>query len=166
MTATVWTFEDRHGEQTSAELLLEWEVRGDPISDNYAPNDIAAGPLFDLWVAGLGRSHGTVPIAWFLAGGGVFEFAPLAVRTTTVERINGPDFLTFYSVPRDPEGNPVNWLELPVADKLWDGEHANKGGFIQSATGWKPSALQPTAPLAALIEARRSRDEYLAAFIK
>lgn len=33
--------------------------------------------------------------------------------------------------------NPLNWLGLPVVDKLWRSRRANEGGFIQEATGWK-----------------------------
>jgi hypothetical protein len=37
----------------------------------------------------------------------------------------------------------MNWFMLPVVDKLWNSERFDKGGFIQEATGWKPSILQP-----------------------
>ncbi|MBC2868546.1 hypothetical protein H1R13_27335 [Streptomyces mexicanus] len=41
-------------------------------------------------------------------------------------------------------GERVNWMRLPVMDRGWNGTTADKGGFIQEATGWKPSPLQPT----------------------
>ncbi|WP_328835303.1 hypothetical protein [Streptomyces europaeiscabiei] len=41
-------------------------------------------------------------------------------------------------------GEVVNWLRLPVLDRGWNDTAAHKGGFIQEATGWKPSPLQAT----------------------
>jgi hypothetical protein len=48
-------------------------------------------------------------------------------------------------------GERLNLLTLPVVDKLWDHTHADKGGFIQSATGWKPSVLHPFVYLPTLM---------------
>jgi len=39
---------------------------------------------------------------------------------------------------------------LPIADMSWNDERADKGGFIQEATGWKPAILQPYLYLPAL----------------
>lgn len=44
----------------------------------------------------------------------------------------------------------MNWARLPVMDRGWNKTAADKGGFIQEATGWKPSALQPTMPYLAI----------------
>ncbi len=45
---------------------------------------------------------------------------------------------TFFTRPKDPETRePLDWLSLPVVDKLWNSQRAHKGGFIQQATGWK-----------------------------
>jgi hypothetical protein len=38
-----------------------------------------------------------------------------------------------------------------VKDLAWNQTTANKGGFIQEATGWKPSALQPHVYLPTLL---------------
>ena len=63
------------------------------------------------------------------------------------------DFLTFFTHPvNSVSGKPLNWLTLTVVDKLWNSKSANKGGFIQQATGWKPAILQPYVYLPALIE--------------
>jgi hypothetical protein len=35
----------------------------------------------------------------------------------------------------------MNWLSLPVIDKLWNETRADEGGFIQQATGLKPSNI-------------------------
>ena len=58
--------------------------------------------------------------------------------------------------PVDAEtGDELDWLALPVVDKLWNSKRGDKGGFIQEATGWKPSILQPHVFLPALIDATR-----------
>ncbi|AGJ59507.1 MULTISPECIES: hypothetical protein [Streptomyces] len=41
-------------------------------------------------------------------------------------------------------GEQLNWLRLPVVDQGWHATADDRGGFIQQATGWKPSPLQPT----------------------
>jgi hypothetical protein len=66
------------------------------------------------------------------------------------------DFLTFYSWPEDTKTRALlNWLTLPVVDKRWNNQRGDKGGFIQEATGWKPSILQPFVYLPTLLEAVR-----------
>ncbi|QDN54307.1 hypothetical protein FNV67_00890 (plasmid) [Streptomyces sp. S1D4-20] len=45
---------------------------------------------------------------------------------------------------QDGTGEAVNWLRLPVVDRAWNATARDQGGFVQEATGWKPSALQPT----------------------
>ncbi|GGY10671.1 hypothetical protein GCM10010358_73970 [Streptomyces minutiscleroticus] len=55
------------------------------------------------------------------------------------------NFLTHYRPSIDAAtGEPINWLRLPVLDRGWNAATADKGGFIQEATGWKPAPLQPT----------------------
>ena len=43
----------------------------------------------------------------------------------------------------DEAGRQLNWLTLPVADKLWRPGRPDKGGFIHEMTGRKPAPLQP-----------------------
>ena len=50
-------------------------------------------------------------------------------------------------------GEELNWLTLPVVDKLWNRKRADKGGFIQEATGWKPAIFQPYVYLPSLMSA-------------
>jgi hypothetical protein len=50
-------------------------------------------------------------------------------------------------------GARLNWLTLPVVDKGWNEAQNDKGGFIQEATGWKPSALQRTVNMPTLLSA-------------
>ena len=68
-----------------------------------------------------------------------------------------PDnFLTYYTWPISSlTGEPLNWLTLPVVDKLWNDGRADKGGFIQEATRWKPAVLQPFLYLPGLLESRK-----------
>lgn len=67
-------------------------------------------------------------------------------------RRSDKDFLTFFTWPVDPNtGNSLNWLTLSVVDKLWNSKRADKGGFIQGATGWKPAIFQPYVYLPSLM---------------
>ena len=64
------------------------------------------------------------------------------------------DFLTFFSWPMHAvTGQPLNWHSLPVVDQYWNASRADKGGFVQEATGWKPGILQPHVYLPTLIDA-------------
>ncbi len=40
-------------------------------------------------------------------------------------------------------GERVNWNSLPIPDAHWTPDQADRGGFVQEVTGWKPSSLQP-----------------------
>lgn len=136
-------------------LALSWEVNGDPISDDYTSSDADAYELWRTWVrwltAGAGHFDQTlgsphVAIHWTVFSDpepGHFESAP-----HQHDGLNPDDFLSFYAPPVDVEtGEPINWLRLPVRDKLWNADEGDKGGFIQEASGWKPSPLQPTVDL-------------------
>jgi hypothetical protein len=53
------------------------------------------------------------------------------------------DFLTHYSFPTHAvSGERLNWLRLPVLDRAWREDREDVGGFVQEASGWKPSPLQ------------------------
>lgn len=133
-----------------------WEVALDPISDDYTPEEAPATELLDLWVRRVRKSFepGLIPIYWFVdsPGHGKLERMPFQFPH---EGGNSEDFLSFYHWPTDSKtGAPLNWLTLPVEDKRWNTRQSNKGGFIQEATGWKPSILQPFLYLPTLLEAR------------
>jgi predicted GIY-YIG superfamily endonuclease len=121
------------------------------------PRDEAAEQVFGL---------GAVSIHWFIEGPGVCEGAPfedirarlIAMRRgrfawseqEAIEYYKENQFLGGYSTPYNADtGEPIKWTQLPVIDKVWRTDrlpkapHASKGGFIQEATGWKPSPLQP-----------------------
>ena len=85
---------------------------------------------------------------------GTLERAPHQDDDLSVAFPDVEDFLTFFSWPEHAEtGEALNWLRLPVLNKLWDDGHADKGGFIQSATGWKPSPYQTVMSLNSLTRA-------------
>lgn len=114
----------------------------------------------DYYVDYVTRNHpewldsDAVPICWFVEGDGVFEAAPfqhLEVAYPTVPIMwDRENFLTHFTWPwRMKNGHPerLDWMRLPVRfDRfpLW-----------AKALGWTPSPLQPTAPLASIIQSRQ-----------
>jgi hypothetical protein len=161
----VWLFQNlRHqGEEMRADLELYWEVMGDPISDEYTHDEKSARDLWHLWLDRYGRGEhdarlgpGWVPILWFVQETGndlgFLEYAPHAYAEEPPDR----DFLTYFTWPRnDQTGQDLRWPALPVCDKFWNEERADKGGFFQEATGWKPGAYQPFVHVPSLARAAR-----------
>ena len=152
-----WNFRHRTlgHEHTEASIVAVWEAHLDPISDDYTPSEISAPDLFTLWARRVSERHpnGLVPIYWFVDVRGetvrTFEYMPF--QLDHLRRYNKEDFLSFFSWPTNPQsGRQLNWLNLPVVDKLWRRRRADKGGFVQEATGWKPSILQPFVYLPSL----------------
>ena len=159
----LWNF--RHverGHECTAHLTAVWEADFDSMSDDFDPLEISASSLFMRWARRVSKKYtdGLIPISWFVdvSGGNckTFEFMPfqLVHFPMSVEK----DFLTFFTWPQNANsGDLLNWFELPIADKLWHstqaGTGADKGGFIQEATGWKPSILQPYLYLPSLEKA-------------
>jgi hypothetical protein len=140
----MWKFSSRRAgfERTGVELSLAWEVHGDPVSDNYTPDEASAAELWSIWRDQYPGDR--VGISWFVRGDNVAEFAPFS-------GVTGSDFLAYFTWPVDAEGTPLRWTDLPVIDKLWDADHTDKGGFIQQHSGWKPSPFQQEMDVA-LIE--------------
>lgn len=159
---TLWRYRLRNGSyERVSQLALYWEAEGDCVSDDYHPDDDSAEEVFDVWRRYLYHSHnswddrlgeGWVPIWWFVTspdGEGTFEAAPFTRTHKGPKRRD--DFLTFYTWPEDAStGEPLNFLRLPVVDKLWC--HGRKGGFIQEYTGWKPSAFQSAIHFPSMME--------------
>jgi hypothetical protein len=139
-------------------LVVYWEVSLDPISDDYPPREIDTRELFCIWEKRVHEKYrnGLIPIHWFVEyrEQGKFEYMPFQFKHFP----NYPreDFLTFFAWPINSEtGEPLNWLTLPVVGKLWNSRRADKGGFIQQTTGWKPAILQLYVYLPALAGALR-----------
>ncbi|MFJ5843054.1 hypothetical protein ACIQGO_41135 [Streptomyces shenzhenensis] len=136
---TLWTFRSRQSQhERSIPLCLSWEVAGDPITGEFIPDETSARALWDMWFPRYGKK-GPAQIYWFIMGKGTFEGAPFTNNIGT-----GEDFLTYFSWPVNAlTGERLNWVRLPVRDKLWHGDRCDKGGFIQELTGWKPSPFEP-----------------------
>lgn len=150
---TPWTFTARRGGHTfTEELVLYAEPDGSSMTDDYLPEEADADQLWREWVDRYAVTYhqkhpdryrlGEVPIYWYVTRpsfSGVFEAAPFAPNVLSEH------FLTHYTNPMNPEtGERINWMRVPVLDRGWNKTTADKGGFIQEATGWKPSPLQPT----------------------
>lgn len=138
-------------------LVAYWEVELDPMSDDYTPDEISAQELLRKWAARVSKKHpnGLIPIHWFVESREEAKFAAMAFAYDHFEgKYTIENFLDFFGwLEHAVTGEPLNWLTLPVAEKLWNTRQANKGGFIQEATGWKPSILQPYVYLPALLTA-------------
>lgn len=134
----LWTFRTRQGSyQPTVPLRLYWEADGDWITDEFTPDEISPRDLWDRWFSA-NAADGPVSINWSVRGERIFETAPFSPSPYISQ-----DFLTHYTWPEHAKtGDPLNWARLPVADKLWDDNHTDKGGFIQQLTGWKPSPFQ------------------------
>jgi len=154
--STIWKAKrHRTGREWESELVAYWEVYFDPISDDYTPQEISAEELFNLWVNKVKKIYpnGLIPILWLAVYKGKPEFMPFQFLSNEI----GQDFLTHYTWPINKEtGEQVNWLALPVVDKRWNDKQANKGGFIQEFTGWKPGILQPYVYLPSLLQSRET----------
>jgi hypothetical protein len=150
-SGTQWKYRNKQsGYEFTSELTLEWEPNGSPMSDDYTPDEITASGLWRKWVDKYGtQSHdrhpeeykaGEVPIYWSVSGAesGTFEAAPFQRHDYLDE-----DFTTFFTHPVNAKTRErMNWLRLPVADRGWNETTWDKGGFIQEASGWKPSPFQ------------------------
>jgi predicted GIY-YIG superfamily endonuclease len=133
-------FRDMSRRVRCEQLILSYELNGDPITDDYLPEEITADELLNRWLRNYAEDqHKPMRVWWFVYGPAIAEFAvPYEIYQPDM-----PHFLRYYSQPLDPQTHdPVQLHELPVMDKRWDHIRGDKGGFIQAATGWKPRALQ------------------------
>ena len=147
----------------SERLMLAWEANGDSITDTLTPTEVEAEELLQRWVRRLETCNGWseslgkpwVDLRWFVVMAPDhrgLEGAPFQVNK--LEPVL-QDFLSFFTWPEHATtGEPLNWLRLPVLERLWRPGRGDKGGFIQEATGWKPSALEPYLNVELLLRAR------------
>ena len=155
----IWKCHNRTtGFEPEGVLEAYWEVSFDPISDDYTPQEIDAQELFHIWERKVREKHssGLIPIYWFVdyKCTNVVTFEAMPFQFEHFPGYNSENFLTFFTWPVNSiTDEPLNWLTLPVKDKLWNAKQDNKGGFIQEATGWKPTILQPYVYLPALSSA-------------
>ncbi|MDT0377215.1 hypothetical protein RM572_00295 [Streptomyces sp. DSM 42041] len=127
-------------------LALYWEVSGSTITDDFTRDEITPAELWDRWYKD-SVQDGEAGVLWSITTPevlGVFEAAPFQYRSRFPLREN---FLSFYEWPEHADtGERLNFMRLPVLDFGWSRDRADKGGFIQELTGWKPSPLQHTFP--------------------
>lgn len=166
MTATTyteaendWTWQNKSsGYLSTGPLYLAWEVWYDPITDDYLLEDASAHELLGAWCDRLPDERteehfgpGAVGIGWYIAGKALLESAPFQVRRIGHD---AEDFLSHFTWPEnEATGERLNFNRLSVKDRLWREGRADKGGFIQEATGWKPSALEPVMWAGAVLAA-------------
>jgi hypothetical protein len=137
-------------------LEAYWEVSHDPLSDDYTPGDISARELFALWASVVQEEYkdGLIPIWWYVQCLDQGKLDAMPHRLHPQGAIFQDDFLASFTWPTEKHtGKRLNWLELPVVDKLWNSHSVAKGGFIQQLTGWKPGILQPFVFLPTLLMA-------------
>ncbi len=138
------------------ELWAIYEIDASWISDDYTIDDASALELFDEWVTRVGTGdyrNGLIPIRWYVEPRprGLPSYMPFANEGLTQGQ---KTFLDHFTWPTDAvTGDHVNWLTLPVLDQAWSRDRMTKGGFIQEATGWKPSMFQPFLRLSSLVDA-------------
>jgi hypothetical protein len=143
--------------QVDAPIMAYWEIDGSSMSGDHTPEEISPEDLFDLFVEQCNkRGEDLVPILWLVlyetpTGYGKPEFMPF--QSFECEDKN---FLTYFTWPKhSATGEPLNWLKVPVLDLYWRPGRVDKGGFIQEATGWKPSIMQPSVSLRLLAQAHK-----------
>ena len=122
----------------------------------YTPNEIKAIDLLEQWAEAVQQKYPNklIPIFWYLEvkGAKVQTLETMPLQYKHLPGMQQENFLSYFTHLIDCETEkPLNWLDVPVVDKLWNSKKANKGGFIQQATGWKPSVLQPFVYLPALL---------------
>lgn len=149
----IWKFRSlRTDYEWEGPITACWEVNYDPISDDYLPSEKNARELFRMWT-GIVRGKypdGLIPIYWCVRceAQSKFESMPFQYDSASGAYLN---WLSYFTWPvHVVTGEKLNWLRLPVEDKLWNRLRADKGGFIQELTGWKPAVLQPSVYLPAL----------------
>jgi hypothetical protein len=146
----------RSDKEFTGKLQIYWEVDYDSFSDQYDVEEISCYDLLRLWYKRVIVSHPSrmVPIYWYVVGDGKFEALP----NQPWNQCYGWD--ERYRTYESDTLMPINWGDLRIVDKYWTIGGSIKGGFLQSATGWKPSYLQPTVfadGLLRLAEAREIR---------
>jgi hypothetical protein len=164
----MWYFvHTKSGTEWRGELALYWELEGSAVSDDYSPEDTDAYELWQIWRRHYPNDYehtklgkGWIPIYWAVTGVGdlkTFERAPFANEfLTDALGKESENFLTHFTWPEQEETRELlRWTTVPVVDKHWRRGQADKGGFVQEATGWKPGPLQPVIYLPNLAKAAR-----------
>lgn len=156
--ANSWDFRIRSAsgpEWRGVSLTLEWSLpETAAVSDSNTQEDMSARQALSAWLERLDGAT-AIPISWAVAdrSRGIHEKAPFCPPDA-----NDPapqNFLTFYTWPvHTVTAQRLLFTQLPVADETWEqGLERGKAGFVQAATGWKPSPLQQTMDLQNILAA-------------
>lgn len=151
-----WNFRirsDRGPGWTDMPLSLSWSLpEAASISDNNTQEDMSARQALTVWLERL-EGATAIPISWAVSGQGIYEKAPFC--PPDADDPAPENFLTFYTWPvHAATGQRLLFTQLPVADETWEpGLDRGKAGFVQAATGWKPSPLQQTMDLEIILAA-------------
>jgi len=134
-----WTYRNlRSDHETTGPLSLRYLIEGTSLSDDHTPAEASPMDLLRLWrKQGYGADYASVQ--WTVEEPG--EQAPFSWPESPDR--GGHDFLTWFTWPRDANGERMRWSALPVVDLQWNRERCDKGGSFQELTGWKPSPLVP-----------------------
>lgn len=126
-------------------LRLDWWVEGAEGLVSNAEPDAPSDDLFLRWAQG--KDERVLPIRWAIASpaAGLYENAPFCGTDQ--------DFLDHYSLPTHAvTGARLRFTQLPVLDQSWERKTAGTCGFIQDATGWKPSPLQQSMDVGVILQ--------------
>jgi hypothetical protein len=130
------------------QLWLEWEIDCSAIGGNYSSDEISANDMWRMFIDMYYPDRGWAPIFWMVSP--IHETAPFqaahSVRLGAAGAhgtIGDPrGMLREYQWPVDAEtGERLNFMSLPVKESSW---------FVEQATGWKPSPLEPMVSIAML----------------
>ena len=135
--------------------VLIYELNYETMCDDFDCNEVTAHDMFAIWANRLKKDdrykNGLVDIHWFatIPGAAKFERVPFQYdHLAEIRSYPERHWLTAY------DSDPINWLKCRIKDKRWRApQNGESYGFIQDATGWKPSALQPFVFLPSLIYA-------------
>jgi hypothetical protein len=163
---TNWKFYNlKTGENLEGSIEIDWELDlSSTMSENYTLDNISAHDLFREWSDEVEKKYpnGLIPISWFVQVNGpdldICEQMPFQFEDTPDEKRG--NFLAFYTQPiNSVTKTSLKWWAMPVKDKYWSSNQHDKGGFVQQATGWKPSVLDPYIDLHVLIDLVRQPEK-------
>ena len=149
-----WRYQNiENGFEKVDTFSLAWELSYENVTSGCTPTEDTACQVWDRWMKAVDWArqssrynipHGAAPIGWTVHDAA--EALPFMGEDE--------DFLTFFTWPTHVHtGERLQWSRLPVMDRRWVETDWTTGGFVQEATGWKPSAFQPWVDVHVLAQA-------------
>ena len=139
----------------TGQFLARYEVSHADTLLDFEP-ELDAGDAFDRWAKKVleNNSSGLVKLDW-LVEMPEQDFKPEFFPGQYEQE--GSDFLTYFSNPiNEQTGQLLDWGTVPVKKLRWNKKQKDAGGFIEEATGWKPSLLQSHIDVYFLMEKKES----------